>query len=76
MLERTRNGDLDREGAIRWAKRNGFSDHKISEFKAMLSLIDSQYIDRKELEEPSYLDKGAFGAIDRCYYHGTVSISA
>ena len=73
MLERNRNGDLDREAAIRWARRNGFADHKIPEFKTMLSIIESTYIDRKELEGAVFLDKGAFGAIDRCYFHGTVS---
>ncbi len=70
-MEGVRN-ECDKEGAIRWAKKNGFSDNKLPEFKSMLALIQSTYIDRKELEEAVFLDKGAFGAIDRAVYHGTV----
>ena len=65
--------NLDKESAIRWARRHGFVESKISEFKAMLAIIESTYINRKELESAVYLDKGAFGAIDQAYYHGTVS---
>jgi hypothetical protein len=74
IMEGLRSSECDREAAIRWAKRNGFSDSKLPEFKSMLALIQSTYIDRKELEGAVFLDKGAFGAIDRALYHGTVSL--